>query len=50
MDDTILKGFTLPQKQYIVNHLYPTISKTLVHFIGEAKRMNQIHEVIDLKL
>lgn len=46
--DLLLNGFTLAQKQYIVANLYPTLTKTLVHFIGEAKRMNQIEEKLEI--
>ena len=38
----------MAQKQYIVTNLYPTLTKTLVHFIGEAKRMDQIEEKLEV--
>ena len=44
MSDTLLKPFSEKQRQYIVKHLYPEISKALVHFISEAVRHNQIDE------
>jgi hypothetical protein len=44
-----LVGFSLAQKKYIVTHIYPSISKALVHFIGEAKRLDQIEEIKEVK-
>ena len=44
MNDTLLKSFSKAQKEYIIKHLYPELSKALVHFISEAKRRNQIDE------
>ena len=44
MRDTLLKNFSKAQKEYIVQNLYPEISKALIHFISEAKRHNQIVE------
>lgn len=44
MNDTLLKSFSKAQKEYIIKHLYPELSKALVHFISEAKRHNQIDE------
>ena len=40
MNDTLLKIFSKAQKEYIIKHLYPELSKALVHFISEAKRCN----------
>ena len=44
MQDTLLTSFSYAQKEYIIKYLYPEISKALVHFICEAKRLNQITE------
>lgn len=40
LQDSILKSFSTAQKEYIIKHLYPEISKALIHFISEAKRHN----------
>lgn len=40
MNDTLLVSFSKAQKEYIIKHLYPEISKALIHFISEAKRCN----------
>ena len=44
MHDSLLKSFSRAQKEYIVKHLYPELTKALIHFISEAKRHNQIVE------
>ena len=44
MEDTLLASFSYAQKEYIIEHLYPELSKALVHFIAEAKRLNTIRE------
>ena len=46
--DSLLTSFSHAQKEYIVKHLYPEISKALLHFISEAKRHNQIEESASL--
>lgn len=48
LSDTLLIGFSTSQKRYIIDRLYPTLSKTLVHFIGEAKRFDQIQESLEI--
>ena len=40
--DTLLASFSYSQKEYIIEHLYPEVSKALVHFVGEASRLNAI--------
>ena len=47
LSDWFIKDFTLGQKEYIVQNLYPVLQKTLVHFVAEAKRFNQIKEKTD---
>ena len=42
--DTLLKDFSAAQRDYIIHKLYPTIKKTLVHFVTEATMNNQIVE------
>ncbi len=42
--DILLKDFTCGQRDYIIHKLYPIIKKTLVHFIAEATRENEIVE------
>ena len=44
MNDILLKSFSEAQKLYIIRHIYPELSKALIHFISEAKRHNQINE------
>jgi len=44
MSDFLLHSFSAAQKDYIIKHLYPELSKALIHFISEAKRHNQINE------
>ena len=44
VQDSLLAEFTEPQRDYIVDKLYPELKKALVHFISEAKRFNQIDE------
>ena len=44
MSDTLLKSFSHAQKLYIIRHIYPELSKALIHFISEAKRHNEIDE------
>lgn len=39
-DDLILKSFSQPQKNYIIEQLYPEITKALIHFVAEAVRCN----------
>ena len=36
LQDSLLASFSFSQKQYIIEHLYPEISKAFVHFISEA--------------
>ena len=45
--DSLLKDFTSGQRDYIIHKLYPIIKKTLVHFIAEATRENEIIEPIE---
>lgn len=42
--DSLLKDFTCGQRDYIIHKLYPIIKKTLVHFVAEATRENEIVE------
>jgi len=42
--DSLLTDFTPGERDYIVHNLYPTLKKTLSHFITEARRHNQITE------
>ena len=44
LNDHILSQFSIAQKEYIVEKLYPSIEKALVHFISEAMRHNEIVE------
>ena len=44
MNDSLLKSFSKAQKEYIIRHIYPELSKALIHFISEAKRHNAIDE------
>ena len=42
MQDSLLASFSVAQKEYIIENLYPDLSRALVHFIAEAKRLNKI--------
>ena len=42
LQDSLLTSFSVAQKEYIVDNLYPDIQRAFVHFIAEAKRMNKI--------
>ena len=42
LKDSILASFSVAQKEYIIENLYPDIERAFVHFISEAKRMNKI--------
>ena len=44
LSDWLIRDFTIGQREYIVESLYPVLQKTLVHFVAEAKRHNQIQE------
>jgi len=44
LSDWLIRDFTIGQREYIVESLYPVLQKTLVHFVAEAKRHNQINE------
>lgn len=44
LSDWLIRDFTLGQREYIVESLYPVLQKSLVHFVAEAKRHNQIKE------
>ena len=48
MRDSLLEQFTIGQKEYIIDKLYPDLQKALVLFIAEAKRLNKITERADL--
>lgn len=48
-DDTLLRNFTCQQRSYIIQNLYPILSKTLVHFIAEANLQNQLNTVSTTK-
>ena len=41
-NDSLLSDFLPAQRNYIVQHIYPTLKKTLVHFVAEASLHNQI--------
>ena len=43
-DDFLLQNFTDAQKDYIIENLYPELTKALIHFVSEAKRCDQIQE------
>ena len=47
LQDWLLRDFTICQKEYIVASIYPVLQKTLVHFVAEAKRSNQIQEKVE---
>ena len=42
VNDSLLSDFSPAQREYIVQHIYPTLKKTLVHFVAEASLHNQI--------
>ena len=48
MRDSLLDQFTITQREYIIDKIYPDLQRALVHFIAEAKRLNKIIERADL--
>lgn len=38
VDDSLLKGFSDIEKQFIVKNVYPILNKTLIRFVDDAKK------------
>ena len=39
-NDLLLQSFSQPQREYIIDQLYPELKKALIHFVAEATRCN----------